>query len=129
MNIEITEVRRSSADVEVAFTSICGSARARWVGEAPQVGDRKSVEFDADDTLTLGENARVTDGAEPALRERDGTIELTARLQAHYTDEETVSLAFADGRIELEVSDAAGWEVDQWYSLRLTTLSAFDTNV
>lgn len=129
MNIEITKVHPSAAGFEVDFTCDCGAARARWAGAAPRPGDRRTVEFDADDTLTLGENAAASDVSAPALRAADAMIEVTARVQACFPQEETVSLAFADGRIELAVSEAGRWQVGRWYALRLSALSAFDTNI
>jgi len=130
MTIEITEVQTRGERQVIGYRCSCGVSSGRWTGEPPKVGDERTVEFDADDELLLGKNARRAEILEPSIRSVGGAVEVTARLVAKHVDEETVTLAFGDGRLEIEVEEVAlpDWEVGGWYTILVASLDVYDVN-
>lgn len=130
MIIEVIDVRRSPAGVRVDFECRCGAATAEWIGAPARPGERRAVEFGTDDTLTLGDNATAAAQGEPSLSMTANRAAITARAQALFNDTSTVWLAFADGRIEVQVAPVlAGWTVGEWYTIRLATLRVYAVNL
>ena len=128
MIVEVTRVFPSPSGARVEFASACGCASARWVGDVPTVGARTVVELATDDVLRLGENAAAAAQDAPSLSTTDGLLEITGQLTEHPTEVDTITLAFADGRLAAEVERGA-WTVGRWYTVRLATLALFDTHL
>ena len=131
MKVEIVGVGSVDTAVQVSFRCSCGSGAGKWIGEVPRLGDEKEVEFDTDEELRLGGNATLAVLQQATIGESVGEVQLTAQLVAKHEDVGTGRFSFDDGRIEVEAADAdlSGWEVGNWYTLRLADLVVFDTDI
>ena len=128
MKVKIVRVQPEPEAVSVTFSCCCGEGAGRWVGAPPNPGAEYFVEFDSDDQLRIGENARILDIPLQRVALANAGMEICGILDA-VSEEETGRFRFGDGVIELDLADMTRWKVGQAYELQLRSLSLFDQNL
>ena len=128
MKVKIIHVQVEPKAVSVTFSCCCGEGAGIWVGAPPSPGAEYFVEFDSDDQLRIGENARILDIPLQRVALADAGMAICSILDAVW-EGETGRFRFGDGAIELDLADMTKWKVGQAYELQLRSLSLFDQNL
>ena len=130
MKIQVITVSHADSN-HITFRCAAGTGSALWNGPPVDARAERHVELDSDDVLRAGVNVEHAPDTAPSLAASDDDVLLTARLDLVNRSEATARFSFDDGAIELELetSNDRFWAVGAWYTMRLSRLTLYDTDL